>query len=230
MEQKTKAAPIDAAAINEIRKRTEGSLRWRKDISQYARTLWIEATKDAGTLTTQEKTKTMTTIMARMEQQLTAAKIVGKATATREQIQRAVKALENKDRKTIQGMTATYTSKQEKKQEQKEKQEQEKKKKQKGKQEWMKTKHKDEEEDKEVETTLTNAREAAKRIQQQLQQSAEEERKKEEAKKRKVKEDNERERKIRNAYETVKNTQRTEDDRMWAERKWRGSSGTRRLV
>ena len=81
---------------------------------------------------------------------MTAAKIDIETTTTREQIQKAVKALEHMDMRTIQGMTATYTRRQEKKQEQKEKQEQERKQKQKEKQEWEEKKRKDEE-DKELE-------------------------------------------------------------------------------
>ena len=76
-EQEVKLTPMESeeTAINEIKKRSEGSGRWRKSINQYARALWIEATKNAGTMTEQEKIKTRATIVTRMERKMTAASI-----------------------------------------------------------------------------------------------------------------------------------------------------------
>ena len=122
----------------------------------------------------------MTTIMERMGQQMAmaAAEIDIETTTTKGQIQKAVKALEHMDVRTIQGITATYTRRQEKKQEQKEKQEQKRKQKQKEKQEWEEKKRKDEG-DKERERKIKSAYEAVKGQQQRLAQNAGEERKKE---------------------------------------------------
>ena len=116
-------------------------------------TIWVEATKDAGTMTEHETTKTMTTIVARMEQQMAAAGIDIETTTTKGQIQRAVKTLERMDVRIIQGINETFTKRQEKKQEQEEKREQERKQKQKEKQVWMEKKRKDEE-DKERERKI----------------------------------------------------------------------------